>query len=218
MNEAKRFIDSAKIDPEQATCIIADEQTQGRGTYGKSWASPAGAGIYMSFIRSLTLMSSSSVISLAMNNSNYTVDAGRACVEALNEVLDLLLSENFGPDWANNLGIKIEQKPINDIYANNCKLGGILTETKLGQSAKIANKNISNGGQNLFLITGIGINILDTKKYLKEHMIEMPKASPISLQELIPEQYFQNFSCAALIDKLIEKLCYIPDSSIILSN
>ncbi len=89
---------------------------------------------------------------------------------------------------------------------NNCKLGGILTETKTYQ-------NPESKQQELFLITGVGINILDTRRYLKESIIEAPKAAPISLQEFIPEQYFKALSVESLIDRIADKLGVVPPLS-----
>ena len=40
----------AERDEPEGTVIIADEQLAGRGRLGRSWASPAGAGLYVSVV------------------------------------------------------------------------------------------------------------------------------------------------------------------------
>src|SRR3989338_209684 len=108
--EAKRLIDSGKI--KETLVIVADEQTRGKGTRGRTWDSPKGAGIYLS------------VVHLPKKNkffettTLYTLACGIACVESVYEVCK----------------IKPSLKPVNDIYFSCKKLGGILIESKLYES------------------------------------------------------------------------------------
>ena len=108
--EAKRLIDSGKI--KETLVIVADEQTRGKGTRGRTWDSPKGAGIYLS------------VVHLPKKNkffettTLYTLACGIACVESVYEVCK----------------IKPSLKPVNDIYFSGKKLGGILIESKLYES------------------------------------------------------------------------------------
>jgi BirA family biotin operon repressor/biotin-[acetyl-CoA-carboxylase] ligase len=113
-------------------CVIAREQTAGKGTRGRKWASPKDAGIYVSVIEVPDRECGGA--GLAQANSfepaTFTQAAGVACVECLRR----------------HFGICVELKPINDLYVNGCKLGGILTEARI------------EGGKIAALITGIGIN------------------------------------------------------------
>ncbi len=103
-SEARRLLAAGKPAP---FAVLADEQTAGRGTQGRSWSSPRGAGIYLSivpaFLRPWPI------------HSMYSVAAGIACAEVL---LD-------------RLGVTIELKPPNDLYQGGRKLGGILVETSV---------------------------------------------------------------------------------------
>ena len=52
MEEAKRIVESQGI-VEDVLVVVADEQTSGKGTRGRSWASPKGAGLYFSIVHFL---------------------------------------------------------------------------------------------------------------------------------------------------------------------
>lgn len=83
--------------------VISDAQTEGRGTRGRVFFSPAG-GLYMSiYLNTLT----AEVI------PSLTALAAEAVCRALKEVC----------------GFEAEVKPVNDIFCCGKKLGGILTET-----------------------------------------------------------------------------------------
>lgn len=86
-------------------CIRADAQTHGRGTHGRRWYSPPGAGIYLSVGRAIVAapMPAAPVITTA---------AGAACAATIET----------------HCGLGVWLRPINDIYASGGKLGGILTE------------------------------------------------------------------------------------------
>jgi BirA family biotin operon repressor/biotin-[acetyl-CoA-carboxylase] ligase len=96
---AKRLAREGSAD---GTVVLADEQTQGRGTKGRSWHSPRGLGLYASVI----LRPRRSDLSL------LPLAAGVACVEAIQEAAGLEASL----EWPN------------DIVWNGRKLGGILCE------------------------------------------------------------------------------------------
>ena len=83
--------------------IVADEQTAGRGRRGATWQSPAGAGLYLSFIarpRDLTAM------------SLVTLAAGVAVREAI----------------VRSTGLTADLKWPNDVIVGRRKLAGILAE------------------------------------------------------------------------------------------
>lgn len=106
--ESKRLIDAGKI--KETSVIIAEEQTQGKGTKGRDWISLKGKGIYLS------------IVHLPKNTEHlnqtiiYTKSTAIACVEAIKKICK----------------VETKIKPINDIYAEGKKkLGGILVETRL---------------------------------------------------------------------------------------
>ena len=51
--------------------VVADEQTQGRGRRGTAWASPAGAGLYFSFIARPDVNRSLSLLTPAFSPCRY---------------------------------------------------------------------------------------------------------------------------------------------------
>lgn len=101
---AKRLLGEGAI--RDVAYVVAAEQTGGRGTRGRSWASPRGAGIYLSLVH--VADGRAWPVTTA-----FTQSAAVACVEALRE----------------HTGVEVGIKPINDLYAAGRKLGGILTET-----------------------------------------------------------------------------------------
>lgn len=106
------------------TVIVADSQSGGRGRLGRSFCSPAGQGIYMSVI----LRPGCPPAQLM----HLTCAVGVAVCDAIEETL------GFRP------GIKW----INDLVADNKKLGGILTELSMDSKTGLVD----------FAVIGIGIN------------------------------------------------------------
>ncbi|MFQ9792534.1 MAG: biotin--[acetyl-CoA-carboxylase] ligase [Acutalibacteraceae bacterium] len=86
------------------TVVLAEEQTAGRGRMGRSFHSPAGSGIYMSFILRPNLTSNDAVL--------ITTAASVAVARAIEEVTHI----RTGIKW------------VNDVYMNGKKICGILTE------------------------------------------------------------------------------------------
>jgi BirA family biotin operon repressor/biotin-[acetyl-CoA-carboxylase] ligase len=90
------------------TVVVAEEQTRGRGTKGRTWHSPRGLGLYASFI-------------LRWDNPAgpggsfplLPLAAGLAAAEAVLE----------------STGVELRLKWPNDIVRDRKKLGGILTES-----------------------------------------------------------------------------------------
>ncbi|MBQ3119156.1 MAG: biotin--[Clostridia bacterium] len=95
-----------KGEPEN-TIIVAEYQTAGRGRLGKTFFSPRGCGVYLSYLIKPDILAQDAVF--------ITVAAAVAMVRALDEVL----------------GIKTQIKWVNDIYYCDKKLCGILTESSI---------------------------------------------------------------------------------------
>jgi BirA family transcriptional regulator, biotin operon repressor / biotin---[acetyl-CoA-carboxylase] ligase len=83
--------------------VVADEQTQGRGRRGTTWASPTGAGLYFSFVAKPGTSQSLSLITLA---------AGVAVRDGI----------------ASATGLAADLKWPNDLVVGKRKLAGILAE------------------------------------------------------------------------------------------
>ncbi|MBM3295526.1 MAG: biotin--[acetyl-CoA-carboxylase] ligase [Candidatus Aminicenantes bacterium] len=95
----------ARAGAAEGTVVVAEEQTSGRGTKGRSWHSPAGLGLYASLV---LRPPSSAVLPL------LPLAAGLAAREAVDQEAGLAA----GLRWPN------------DIVFGGKKLGGILCETE----------------------------------------------------------------------------------------
>lgn len=166
MEEAKRLIQSGQI--KNCGYVVADHQTSGRGTHGRKWDSPKGSGIYLSIVH---LPEEKKLLKLT---TDYTLACGIACVEVISKICS----------------VDAKLKPVNDLYVNSKKLGGILVESK------IKDHGFS------YLITGIGINTHNTL-----HTLDRRGVEPISLEELMSESLFKKFSKEKLIKLLVNRVC-----------
>ncbi|HEU4721602.1 MAG TPA: biotin--[acetyl-CoA-carboxylase] ligase [Gemmatimonadaceae bacterium] len=87
------------------TLVLADEQTAGRGTHGRRWASPRGAGVWLALIERPGDASALDVLSLR-------------CGLYAAEALDALADARIGVKWPN------------DLQLGGRKLAGVLIETR----------------------------------------------------------------------------------------
>jgi len=111
-NDAAR--DLVRAGAAHGTVVVADEQTGGRGTKGRAWHSPAGLGLYASFI-----LRWDDPAGLAGSFPLLPLAAGLAAAEAV------LASS----------GVEARLKWPNDLVRDRRKLGGILTEGMLKTGA-----------------------------------------------------------------------------------
>jgi BirA family biotin operon repressor/biotin-[acetyl-CoA-carboxylase] ligase len=91
--------------------VVANGQSAGRGRHGRSWASPPGAGLYVSAV----LRPPSHALPL------LTIAAGVAVVEAIQAAT----------------GLVADVKWPNDVYAHGRKVAGILAEASSSNAAAI---------------------------------------------------------------------------------
>ena len=92
----------------EGVVIVADEQTAGRGRRGRTWSSPAGAGLYVSFVFRPRHDDATGVHVLSL----MTLAAGVALHEAI----------------ARATGLQAELKWPNDVMVGRRKLAGVLAE------------------------------------------------------------------------------------------
>jgi biotin-[acetyl-CoA-carboxylase] ligase BirA-like protein len=173
MNEAHRLMSKGIIENNQIVLISTEQQNSGKGTRGKSWASPYGAGIYIS-----------AVFKFGTDlNIKITNDFSSKIAEIL------IISIN---DYLSHKGaiIDLELKKPNDIYCQGGKLAGILIESKKEE----------------YLIIGIGINWKKVDRKIKEFILEAPKAPPVSFQEVLDQDIFQNMEKSELEQWIISTL------------
>ena len=166
---AKRLVHAGELT--EPAYVLADEQTAGKGSRGRSWASPKGAGIYLSVVElpRRTIQTSDD----ATSTTSFTLAAGVACAEVLQEATDL----------------DVRLKPVNDLYVDDCKLGGILTEA------------IVQGGMVEALIIGIGINV-----HPADRPVDPGVTEPTCLASLLSPQRLSRVDLNELVAKLVIKV------------
>ena len=190
--EARRRLMAATLNA--ATVISAGRQSQGRGSRGRTWASPLGKGLYFSIVHPapgiLSLKHPSSDKPTPIFDADwsfFTRTAGLACALVLRQ----------------EMGLDIQLKPVNDLYLQGRKLGGILCESIFGeaQTARRLPQDVfqMNAGSSLYackgIITGIGINLrqsAEVEDFCRTGEEENRQAvnSPISLEEALPSAIF----------------------------
>jgi len=97
----------AASDAPEGTCVVAREQTAGRGRQGRTWASPPGEGLYVSVILRPTIRAAESPV--------LTLAAAVAVAETLK--LDFEVTADI--KWPN------------DVMASGRKICGILVESAI---------------------------------------------------------------------------------------
>lgn len=117
--------EAAQNGEEEFSVIIAEEQTGGRGRLGRSFYSPRNSGIYMSILFRHAINKNALLI---------TTDAAVCC----SRVFEKMTGKDAKIKW------------VNDIYMNDRKVCGILTESGCGETP--------------YAVLGIGINVVPPKE------------------------------------------------------
>lgn len=144
--------------------IVARQQTAGRGNRGRTWLSPLDAGIYLTVIDRPR-------VSATRELHAFTRAAGIACAQTLHTTTR----------------IDVRLKPINDLYVDCRKLGGILTEAVIERHKLRA------------LISGVGINVRRADRPLP-----LDQVQPICLEEVMSSSAFAALDVRGLTFKLVE--------------
>jgi len=139
------------------TVVIAEEQTKGRGRMGRSFFSPPESGIYLSIILKPSFNINKSVL--------ITTAASVAVCKAIEETT----------------GISSQIKWVNDIYVNNKKICGILTEAVTDFET----------GHIEYIILGIGINYKTSEE-----------GFPSEISDIAGSLYEERFSCHDSFDNI----------------
>lgn len=163
-NEARRRLLAGEAEP---FAVISEEQTAGRGRRGKSFFSPQGAGLYMT-----VALAPGQTLSDALGVTLY---AATCAAEAIERVT----------------GRDTRIKWVNDLYWQERKIGGILTEAITDFES----------GTVLSLLVGIGLNLY-------------PTAIPAELQSVIGTLACQKPVKNALAAEIIRGLlAYRPEAT-----
>ncbi len=153
--------DLAKHGANKYTLVVADTQTNGKGRMGRTFISPAGTGIYMSMI-------------LRPKTSIETTQLITACVAvAISKAIDTVCNTNTKIKW------------VNDVFLNDKKLSGTLTEGAINFETNTFD----------YAIVGCGINVRSIKHLLSEDLsnvatsIEDETSLKVSRSRLIAEVF-----------------------------
>jgi len=162
--EAKRLIRAGRITG--PAYVLAREQIAGKGNHDRFWHSPKGAGIYLS------------VVEFAPNgdappSTLFTVAAGVACADLLQE----------------RTALDVRLKPVNDLYLDGRKLGGILVESMVEAGALRA------------VVTGVGINT-----HLADRPLPDALAPPVSLEEVMVQSAFADLDLSTISSDLVRAI------------
>ncbi len=133
---------------DEGLTIVASAQKLGRGRLGRSFFSPDGSGIYLSLLLRPSMLS-------AAESTRITTMAAVAVCEAIEGVMNKFAAEgttehkNFGSERSTSTNNVPLIKWVNDIFINNKKVCGILTEASVG----LENSALE------YIVLGVGINI-----------------------------------------------------------
>ncbi len=178
---------------------IADQQTKGKGTKGRSWHSPPGLNLYLSLLWPFERDPN--------QLSGQTRDplSGLSLMVGLS-VLQTLAACGIDQQQYPSLGLKWP----NDVFCNGAKLGGILIEASqqatpaLGPRSNSATEN-SNAPMlqacTTPVIVGIGLNV-----YPSAEAVPSISQAWTCLQALSPEPLARNTLVGLLLNTLIQNL------------
>lgn len=130
LSSTNKFLKEKQEEKDEWSIIIARKQTQGKGRLGRSFYSPSDSGIYMSILLKPKNLDTKYAIRI-------TTMAAVCITRAIKKIL--------------NIDTKI--KWVNDIYFNNKKVAGILTEGTI---------NLENSYFD-YVVLGIGLNVYHPK-------------------------------------------------------
>ncbi|MCR5720006.1 MAG: biotin--[acetyl-CoA-carboxylase] ligase, partial [Lachnospiraceae bacterium] len=129
--------------------VVSGKQTGGRGRRGRSFFSPKGTGIYLSFIFSPDMKD--------FNPGEVTCRAAVAACLAIEACLD----------------VKPKIKWVNDIYVDDRKVAGILTEARVDFETGVPTRVVVGIGFNVYVPEGgfpeelsqVAVALTDTKSF-----------------------------------------------------
>lgn len=176
--------EKAEQGAKEGTVLVASEQTLGRGRMGKKFFSPAGTGIYLSILLRPDIPAEKSLF--------LTTSTAVAVAKAIEDVSD----KKAGIKW------------VNDIYIDDKKVSGILTE---------ASFNIETGKLD-YAIVGIGINVCFPEGGFPDDINEIATAifengadSVNKKSQLVANllnylmEYYKDFNSLSYVDEYINR-------------
>ncbi len=155
---------------ENGTAVIAEYQSEGRGRMGRTFVSPKGKGLYMS------------VVLRPDFDVEYAPLITSAVAVAVAEAIEQLIERDVQIKW------------VNDIYLNDKKICGILTEASLGLEYKSLE----------YAVAGIGINVLS-------HDFGELSSAVTTIQQETGKKISRNTLCRLILSNLDRIIPAIPD-------
>jgi BirA family biotin operon repressor/biotin-[acetyl-CoA-carboxylase] ligase len=123
MRRCRASASAASPPPPEAILLVAEHQSAGRGRLGRSWHSAAGASLTFS-------------LGLPLQPADWS---------GLSLAVGVSLADSLAPK--SQEGDKLQLKWPNDLWLNDCKLGGILVET-------------ASWGDQRYVVIGVGLNVM----------------------------------------------------------
>ena len=149
--------------------FISEEQTAGRGRLGRKFVSPSKTGLYIS----LCLFPTIALEDLSL----ITCATAVACVETLEE----LTGKSLNIKW------------VNDLFYQDKKVGGILTEV----ISDFESQQVQS------LIVGMGINLIDSPQSFPEELHSVVGSIFSSKEEYNESSFNRNHFIAQFLEKWI---------------
>lgn len=180
--------------PPRRLVVIADTQSQGRGTSGRSWVATAKGNLYMTFclpmhdiaVNKLTLLPIGIGVLVADTLDKYiaTVCAdggeGRGTVVADGDDNHTIATESGGGLWAASASRPAVKWP-NDVLLDGRKVAGTLIENCRIPSGGDSGRN--DRGDEYWLLVGVGVNIESHPTILLDRNESMPDCEVESAPE-----------------------------------
>lgn len=148
---AKR--NALSLDRAEVTCVSADCQTAGRGRLHRTWISPAGVNLYVSFC--------------------FFIPADKECLFQVGQLLGLSTA-----DLLHKHGFHVRLKWPNDLLIEGKKIGGILCETLAMENQLCVivglglNVNMEREALDLIDQPATSLFIVSEKKYAISQLLE----------------------------------------------
>lgn len=161
---AKNYANQNSTTP---AIFISEEQTAGRGRLGRTFISPAKSGLYIS----LCLFPTVALEDLSL----ITCATAVACVETIEQIT----------------GKSLEIKWVNDLFYQDKKVGGILTEV----ISDFESQQVQS------LIVGIGINLFDSPQSFPEELHSIVGSIFSSRKEYETHSFNRNHFIAKFLEK-----------------
>ena len=163
----------------EISLLVAEEQTKGRGTKGRSFFSPDGTGIYMSLLLRPTYTPQECTL--------LTTMAAVSSAKAIEKVT----------------GLTVQIKWVNDIYLGGKKAGGILTQAHLSKNGKETEWAVVGIGINLSEpeggfpdeIKGIAVSLGEKDGQIKNRLIaEIVNEFIAYYRSLMKKEFIEEYS------------------------